>query len=215
MLTLFLRTIIVYSILIIAMRVMGKRQIGELEVSELVTTLMLSEIAIMPIENQDFPMIYAVIPIITLLAFEVFSSMILIKIPFLRNIVSARPNILIRDGQIIQKELRNNRISVEELMSELRLANCPDISSISYAILEKNGQMSIIQNQNKGDDGCCGIMHPIIIDGNLCKHNLTVSGKTKSWLKKEISALSCSLKEIYLFAVDDSGKTILIRKENK
>lgn len=197
------------------MRVMGKRQIGELEVSELVTTLMLSEIAIMPIENQNFPMIYAIIPIITLLAFEVFSSMILIKMPFFRNVVSARPNILIRDGQIIQKELRNNRISVEELMSELRSANCPDVSSVAYAILEKNGKMSIIPKKSSDESGANGIMHPIIIDGKLCKHNLTVSGKTKEWLSEELSALPCSIKKIFLFAVDDSGKTILLRKENK
>ncbi len=223
MLTIFIRTFIVYTALIIAMRIMGKRQIGELEVSELVTTFMLSEIATIPIENQDVPIIHAIIPIIILLFIEVFSSVILIKVPFLKNMVSARPSILIRNGQINQKELRNNRVSLEELMCELRSGQCTDPGEVAYAILEKNGKLTIVPKAKyspptandlgiKPQEG--GIIHLLIIDGRICENNLKSSGKNRSWLEKEIRKLPCPMKDIYLFGIDDAERITLVRKEN-
>lgn len=224
MTTIFLRTIIIYSILIIAMRTMGKRQIGELEVSELVTTLMLSEIATIPIENQKIPLMYAVIPIITLLFIEIFSSVILIKIPFLKNIVSARPSILIKHGKLDQKELQKNRISLDELMSELRVADCVDPTQVAYAILEKNGKLTVIPMASQKPPNATelelkvsdsGIMHSIIIDGVICKNNFSVSGKSDIWLQKQIKSFPCPINEIFFFGVDDTGKTVLIKKDGK
>ena len=222
MLTIFIRTFIVYTLLIIAMRIMGKRQIGELEVSELVTTFMLSEIATMPIENPDVPIIHAMIPIIVLLFIEVFSSVILIKVPLLKNVVSARPSILIKNGSIDQKELRNNRVSLEELMSELRSGQCTSISEVAYAILEKNGKLTIIPKAKysppTADDlGLqpqeSGITHLLIIDGRICKNNLKSSGRSRSWLEKEIKKLPCPMKNIYIFGVDDANRITLVKKE--
>lgn len=224
MVTIFIRTFIVYVILIVAMRIMGKRQIGELEISELVTTLMLSEIASMPIENQDFPVMYAVIPIITLLSVEVFSSIILIKVPKLKSVVSASPSILIRDGEIDQKELEKNRISPEELMCELRAQQCTDPSQVSYAILEKNGKLTIVLKAEYSQPTLaqlsvpsqeCGILHLLVINGKICRNNLKTSKKDLKWLKKALSELPCSMDNIYIFGVDDSGKTFLIRKDAK
>lgn len=203
------------------MRIMGKRQIGELEISELVTTLMLSEIATMPIENQDIPIIHAVIPIITLLAVEVFSSVILIKVPKLKTIVSARPSILIRNGEINQQELKNNRISLEELMCELRAGQCTDPTEVSYAILEKNGKLTIIPKSkysqptseqlgiNSSDRG---IIHLLVIDGNICDNNLKAYGKSKKWLLEELNKLPIKQEQIYMFGIDDSGEKLLVRK---
>lgn len=222
MLTIFIRTFIVYTLLIIAMRIMGKRQIGELEISELVTTFMLSEIATIPIENQDIPVIHAIIPIIILLFIEVFSSVILIKVPFLKNVVSARPSILIKNGRIDQKELKNNRISLEELMCELRSGQCTDPGEVAYAILEKNGKLTIIPKTKyspptANDLGIkpqeSGIIHLLIIDGKICENNLKSSGKSRDWLSKEINKLPCPMKEVYLFGVDDSDKITLVKKE--
>lgn len=222
MLTIFMRTFIVYTVLIIAMRIMGKRQIGELEVSELVTTFMLSEIATIPIENQDVPIIHAIIPIIILLFIEVFSSVILIKVPILKNIVSARPSILIRNGKINQKELRNNRVSLEELMCELRAGQYTDPSEIAYAILEKNGKLTIVPkakyNPPTADElGIkpqeSGIIHLLVIDGRICENNLKASGKSRDWLDNEIKRLPCPMKSIYLFGIDDAERITLVRKE--
>ncbi|MBQ8005128.1 MAG: DUF421 domain-containing protein [Clostridia bacterium] len=222
MITIFVRTLIVYRVLIIALRIMGKRQIGELEVSELVTTFMLSEIATTPIANPEIPIIHAIIPIVILLFIEVFSSVVLIKIPMLKSVVSARPSILIRNGKIDQKELRNNRISLEELMSELRSGQCTDPSQVAYAILEKNGKLSIVpmakhSPPSANDLGIkpqeSGICHLLIIDGKICKNNLKVSGKSRDWLDAEIKKLSCPLNSVYLFAIDDAKRITLIRKE--
>ena len=224
MLTVFMRTFIVYTTLIIAMRLMGKRQIGELEVSELVTTFMLSELATTPIQNLDIPVIHAVIPIVILLFIEVLTSVVLIKIPFLKSIVSARPSILIRDGKIDQKELKSNRISLEELMSELRSGQCTSISDVSYAILEKNGKLTIIPKAKSSpptadDLGIkpqeSGILHLLIIDGKICENNLKVSGKSRRWLEKEISKLPCPMKNIYFFGIDDAERITLVKKEDK
>lgn len=224
MITILIRTFIVYIILITAMRIMGKRQIGELEVSELVTTLMLSEIAAMPIENQDYPVMYAVIPIITLLFIEVFSSVILIKVPWLKSIVSARPSILIRNGVIQQQELRKNRISIEELMCELRAGQCIDPSQVSYAILEKNGKLTIIPKSENSQPTLSqlgigaadhGIIHPLVIDGQICQNNLNTSGKSREWLELELASTNIPRSEIYMFGVDDCGKTMIIRREPK
>ncbi len=224
MTTIFIRTFMVYAILITAMRIMGKRQIGELEVSELVTTLMLSEIASMPIENQQFPVMYAVIPIITLLFVEVFSSVILIKVPLLKNLVSAKPSILIRNGKIDQKELKKTRVSLEELMSELRAGNCIDPTNVSYAILEKNGKLTVIPMASETPPTSSelgvkaqesGMMHSLIIDGVICENNLKTSGKSERWFKNQMDEFPCPINEIYFFGADDGGKTVLIRKEKK
>lgn len=224
MLTVFMRTFIVYTTLIIAMRLMGKRQIGELEVSELVTTFMLSELATTSIENQDVPVVHAVIPIIILLFIEVLSSVVLIKLPIFKSVVSARPSILIKDGKIDQKELKNNRISLEELMSEMRSGQCTNISDVSYAILEKNGKLTIIPKAKycppTADDlGIkpqeSGILHLLIIDGKICENNLKVSGKSREWLDKEIKKLPCPMKNIFYLGIDDAERITLVKKEGK
>ncbi len=224
MLTIFLRTVIIYTVLIISMRLMGKRQIGELEVSDLVTTLMVSEIAVTPIENTDLPVLYAVIPIITLLSIEVISSVALIKIPALKSILSARPAILIRAGKIDQKELQKNRISLEELMCELRGANCTNPTQVEYAILEKNGKLTVIPKARFSPPTAdmfdmepqeSGMLHLLVIDGKICPNNLEKSGKSRAWLDKKLKELKKPMESIYLLGVDDSDQLLYIRKDSK
>ena len=128
MATLLIRTVIIYIFLISIMRLMGKRQLGELEVSELVSTILLSDIASLPITDQAIPLMYAVIPIITITAFEVSMSLLLAKTRFFKNILSARPAALIQKGRIDKKEMMKNRISIDELLSELRQQGISDIS---------------------------------------------------------------------------------------
>ena len=144
MLTILIRTLIVYVILICIMRLMGKRQIGELEITDLVTTLLISEIAALPITNQDIPLAHAIIPMILLLALEVTSSVILIRLPKLKNLVSARPTMLIKHGTLNQSALREMRMSIDELISEARQQGYTSLEQIDYAILEKDGKMTIL-----------------------------------------------------------------------
>ena len=126
------------------MRLMGKRQIGELEVTDLVATLLLSEIASLPITDPNIPVLHAIIPMIVLLSLEVFSSYILIRVPKLKNFLSAAPTILIKNGILDQNALVATRLSIEELMSEIRQQGFGSFDCVWYAILEKDGKLTIL-----------------------------------------------------------------------
>ena len=145
MLTVLIRTIIIYISLIAVMRLMGKRQLGELEISDLVTTFLISEIASLPITDTGIPLSHAIIPIIVLLSLEVTISTLLSKFPKIKFIFSARPSTVIKDGNICKKALADSRLSFDELFSQLRQQGCDDISQIKYAILEQNGNITVIQ----------------------------------------------------------------------
>ena len=222
MITIFIRTIIIYLILIITMRIMGKRQIGELELSELVTTLLLSEIATLPITERDIPILFAVIPIITLLSLEVIISVILIKCPSLKNLMSPRPNIIIEKGKLNQKELTRLRISTDELMCELRRSGYTDLSDIYYAIAEGNGKLSIIPKAESSPPKASqlglnvtenGIFHIVISDGKLNRHGLTASGLSDAELNILIDKSGHNVSDIFLLLSDDSGNINIIPKE--
>ena len=223
MLTIFLRTVMIYLILIIALRIMGKRQIGELEISELITTLMLSELATLPIANQEIPLLYAVIPIILLLTFEVCNSMILIKIPKIKNIVSAKPSVLIRRGELNQRELSHIRMSIDELIGELRRQGISSPADVDYAILEQNGKLTVIERADARpltaqalglsvEDN--GLSHIIIADGYVNRLNLSMTGHDEEWLSLALREQKCSLHEVFLLMVDDADQIFLVRKEN-
>ena len=220
----FIRTLLIYTLLILALRLTGKRQIGQLEITDFVTTLLLSEIATLPIENPDMPIVNALIPIITLVTFEIVSSTILCRTPKLKNIFSARPGFLIKNGVIDQRELTKNRISPDELMSELRQHNVSDLSEVAYAILEQDGKMTVIQksefrpvtvndlNINVENDE---LSHIMISNGVINKHGLTVMKKDEKWIKSQVRAKGCRPKDVYLMTLNDSGKVNIIIKEGK
>ena len=224
MVTILLRTFIIYTILVVAMRIMGKRQIGELEISDLVTTLLISEIASLPIENRNIPISFAIIPIITIVTIEVATSVILMKFPNLKSIISTRPSTLIKNGIIDQNELKKVRISAEELVGELRQQGAETMDEINYAILEQNGKITVIRKAGaspltpndldvKVQER--GIMHILISNGYINNHNLNALGKDRKWLTNEVSKEKCSLSDIFLYMMDDSGKSFCIKKEGK
>ncbi len=222
MITIFIRTLIIYAVLIGVIRIMGKRQVGELEVSDLVTSLLLSELAITPIENHDIPIIHAVIPITALLCVEVVISMLMIKNTRIKNLFEGKPSILIKNGVLSQKELKKNRLSLDELLSELRQKDIADIADVEYAILEHNGKLSAIckesvQPPTKAELNIsapdAGLAHPVIIDGKINESELTLSGKDRSWIVSQAKAHSCKLENIFLLTVNDAGTINLIKKE--
>lgn len=222
MLTILLRTVIIYIILISAMRIMGKRQIGELEVSDLVTTLLLSEIATLPIENQEIPVMYAVIPIITLLTIEVISSVISFKSPKIRGFLNAKPSILISQGKINQRELRNSRIAIDELISEIRLNGISDIKEVEYAILESSGKLTVIPkiefSQPKMQDlkikaEETGLAHIIISNGTVNDYNLNYLGKSRTWLDSVLKKQNTVANDVFLMTANDKSETNIIKKE--
>ena len=223
MTNILLRTIIVYVFLLIIMRLMGKRQLGELEVSELVSTLLLSDIAALPITDQKIPLIHALIPIIVITTFEITLSVVLTKIPRLKNIVSSRPSTLIKKGVIDRKEMVRNRISIDELFSELRQKDISDLSEVEYAILEQNGKLTVIKKKEyepicAKDLGIikdeAGIVHIIIADGQIDKHGLKALKKDSQWLNNYLKSKKLSLKDIYIMTMDDSNKITIIKRSD-
>lgn len=222
MLTILLRTVIIYIILISTMRIMGKRQIGELEVSDLVTTLLLSEIATLPIENQEIPVMYAVIPIITLLTIEVISSVISFKSPKIRGFLNAKPSILISQGKINQRELQNSRIAIDELISEIRLNGISDIKKVQYAILESSGKLTVIPkiqfSQPKMQDlkvkaEETGLAHIIISNGTVNDYNLNYLGKSRTWLDSVLKKHNTVANDVFLMTANDKSETNIVKKE--
>ena len=224
MLTILLRTVIVYAALVGTMRLMGKRQLGELEISELVTTLLISEIATLPLGDPNIPIIYAVIPLVTILAIEVALSMILLKCPRLKNLASARPSILIRHGKPDQKEMLRIRISIDELISEVRQSGLGSLSDVDYAILEQNGKISIIPKRNaqppSADDLGLhlpenGIVHVLIEDGVINRYNMRLLGVSEDWLSERLAERGALAREIFFLGMDDGQTLYWIGKEQK
>ena len=222
MVTILFRTLIIYVCLIATLRFMGKRQLGELEVSELVTTLLLSEIASLPVTNQDIPISYALIPIFTLVALEVSLSALLLKCPWLKKILSTRPTFLIDRGRLDAKMLRSVRISVDELMSQLRQKDVFDLDEVEYAILEPNGQISIVPKATARTVTTSdmnlhpkehGMMHLIVADGIINQRNLACIGKDEAWVKKTLRKNGHQLNEILLMTADDALTVRIVSKQ--
>ena len=223
MVTIFIRTLIIYLFLIISMRLMGKRQIGELEVSELITTLLLSEIASLPITDTSIPISHSIVPIITLVTFEVVSSYLLVRFPRLKNIISTRPSVLIDKGVLKRKNMIEARISADELMTELRQKGVCSISEVQYAILEQNGKITVIQKaaqrtptvaQLKIKATESGISYIVICEGKLNKKGMRSVSLDKKMIMNRLKNAKVELGDVYIMTVDDAGNEEIIRKEN-
>lgn len=222
MTTLLFRTFIIYILLVIAMRLMGKRQIGELEISDLVTTFLISELASLPITDNNVPLSHAVIPIFTLVTFEVLSSALLAAFPRLKNILSARPSTLIRDGKFCAGAMKQARLSADELISELRQKDITDLSEVRYAILEQNGKISVIPKarfrpptaeQLKIEVSDEGLFHIIIDKGIFNAHNIRELNMSKQQVMDILSKKHLSPKDVYLMMIGDAGDVQILRKD--
>lgn len=218
MLTILIRVFLIYTILLTTMRVMGKRQIGEMQVSELVTTILLSELAAQPIADDRIPLVFAVIPIGALISIEVILSFAVTRVPFLKPIFDGKPNILISRGKLRPNELLKVRMSLEELLSQLRVAGIADIADVEYAILEHNGQLSVIQKKRVQPPSAydlnqtiteSGIAHAVVVDSKISDFDLALIKKDRKWLTDRLKKLNAELCDVLLFTVDDAGKEAL------
>jgi len=221
MLTIFIRLILIYLLLVGTMRIMGKRQIGELQLSELITTILLSELAAQPIADDQIPLAFAVIPIAALISIEVIISFAVTKIPAIKPIFVGNPSILINHGTLDFAEISRVRISMEELLSEIRLTGIGDIEDVDYAILEQNGRLSVIPKRMQAPPTSSelrlklsepGIAHAVIVDSIVSKFDLSLINRDEKWLKKRLAHHKVSLSDVFLFTVDDAGKEHLILK---
>ena len=207
MVSIVMRTLIVYVLLAFSLRIMGKRQLGELDVSELVSTLLVSEIASIPIDDPDIPLMNAIIPILFILSVEVIISTLKNKSERLKRTIEGKPEYIIYKGRLLQGSLKKNRISVNELLSELRAQGVGDMTDVYYAALEQNGALSVI----KQDDG--PLAHAVVIDGNVLIENLRSLGLNEEWLTKQLKSNKVKKDEVFLMTVTDEKQINIIRKE--
>ena len=179
MLVVFIRTAILYTLVVAVMRIMGKRQIGELQPYEFVITIMISDLASLPMQDTRFPLLLGVIPIITLLFMKTMLSQIQLKSQYARKIVDGEPCILICKGKINYEVIKKQQIHIDELLEELRLAGYFDLDEIQYAILENNGQLSFLPASSRSSSS------------NASSGN----SNAKSSSKENVNNLNCSSSE--------------------
>ena len=207
MASIVIRTLIIYILLTFSLRIMGKRQLGELNVSDLVSTLLISEIAAIPIADPDIPLLNAVIPLFFILSLEIILSTIKNKSEKLKNSFEGKPTYIIYKGRLLQKELVKNRISINELLSELRYQGIGNISGVEYAIIEQNGSLSVIE-KSKND-----MAHPLIIDGEIIKDTLDMMKVNEKWVDDKLKETKNKKADIFLMTVSDDDKIDIIKKE--
>ena len=217
---LFFRTLLTVSLLFLVLRLLGKRQIGELEISELATTLLLSELAALPIENPDVPLAFAAIPILTIATLEVIISHLKNKLESLKGVFESKPVYLIERGEIRQDALLKTRISVNELISECRLQGVGDLSDIDFAILEQNGQLAILLKSEKQpltSDSASGkesvTMHPVVMDGKTDPESLRLLGIDEGRIKGICRRNHVAISDVFLLTLAENGAYRLIKKE--
>ena len=224
MTTAFFRTVILYFILMVGLRLMGKRQIGELEPSELVLTLIISDLAAVPMQDFGIPLVNGLFPIITLLCLSMLLSFFSLKSIRFRSLVCGHPTVIIRDGKILQQNMARNRFTVDELFEQLRTQGHSDLSSIKYAILETSGQISVLpytkdspltpQTMNQQVQDNVTLPALLINDGHIMSHNLTASGYDHSWLQNQLKTRRLtSPRQVFLMTVDEAGSVVCVAKE--
>jgi uncharacterized membrane protein YcaP (DUF421 family) len=222
MLTTIIRVVILYLFVSAAIRIMGKRNIGELQPTELVITLLLSEFASIPIEDNSVPLINSLIPVMILISLEIINSVISMKSTKFRNISDGNALLIIKDGKLDQKQLKKLRFSVDDVLSALRQKDVFDINEVAYAIIETNGTLSVLlkpqfQNATKQDVKVKtkndGYTCPVIIDGVVLKKNLEVLEINKEDIEKILEKKKVHKQEIFLMNIDKNKNAEIILKE--
>lgn len=224
MLIVAIRTLILYILVILALRLMGKREIGQLQPFDLVVILMISDFAVIPSEDIGIPLLAGVIPILVLVLMSNLLSYVELKSERARGILNGVPSILIERGRIIEKELIRNCLPLTDLMEELRLKSVPSIADVEFAVLETNGQISILPKSQKRpatpedlklQTGYEGLPSILIMDGKIKYTNLTHAGKDIHWLEKELKKNKLQgAHEVLIASLDSSGQ-LFIQEKNK
>lgn len=189
------------------MKIMGKREIGELDISELVSALLISEVAAIPIDDPDLPLLNAIIPIIFILSLEILLSYGKTKFNVLKKIMEGSPVYLVYKGEIRQVALGENRLTVNELLSEMRVQGIGDISEVEYAMLEQSGKISFIQKKT------AVMAHSVIIDGEINEEEIRAAHITNEEVNAQLIKGGISQGDVFLMTVNDEKDTNIILRE--
>ena len=218
----YIRTIILYLVLIFCIRLMGKRQIGQMEPSEFVVTMLVANLASIPMQDEGLPLYGGLIPMLTVLGMELVLSGAMLRSIRLRKFLCGKPVILIENGRILQKNLRATRVTLDELTGHLREKDVLDIRSVQYAILETNGNLSVFPFPAEVPPSAkdAGI-HPkdrflpvtVISDGQLLRQNLQYAAKDENWVHKTLGQYRASIAGTWLLTVDEGDHVVWLGKE--
>ena len=218
----YIRTIILYLVLFFCIRLMGKRQIGQMEPSEFVVTMLVANLAAIPMQDEGLPLYGGLIPMLTVLGMELVLSGAMLRSIRLRKFLCGKPVILIENGRILQKNLRATRVTLDELTGHLREKDVLDIRSVQYAILETNGNLSVFPFPSEVPASAkeAGI-HPkdrflpvtVISDGQLLRQNLQYAARDESWVHQVLGEYRASIAGTWLLTVDKAGHVVWLGKE--
>ena len=218
----YTRTVILYLTMILVIRLLGKRQIGQMEPSEFVVTMMIANLATIPMEDDGIALFAGLVPICVILGAELVLSWLNLKSSRIRRLLCGKPVILIENGTILQQNLRKTRITLDELTGHLREKDVLDIRSVQYAILETNGNLSVFPypKEKPASARDAGIQVrqqflpvTIISDGELLEQNLAVAKKDKGWVAQVLKAHQADLHDTWLLTVDKANHVTFLRKE--
>lgn len=219
-----LRTVLLYGLLIFIVRLMGKRQVAEMEPAEFVVTMLLANLAAVPMQDSGLPLLSGVVPMFTVLSLELILAVLSMKLLPLRRLLCGVPTLLIREGEIDQKALAAARVSLDELEQKLREKDVFDYAQVAYAILETDGELTVMrkagqQGLTRGDLGLPeepqGLYYDLISDGVVLGPNLRLAGLDREWLRQTLRDRGLRVRDVFLLAADRQGSLRLVRRETK
>ena len=220
----FVRSIILYILVLLVMRLMGKREIGQLQPFELAISIMIADLASIPMTDIGIPIFNGIIPMLGLLTMHLIISVINLKSMKAREIICGKPSILIYRGKINEEILKKERFTINELEERLRAQNISNLGDVEYAILETSGQITVIEKPNKRttipeDFGIMpdyeGIPYDLVIDGKIMNENLKAIGKNYVWLKKEVNKFNINPEDALVVTFDGKGQIFCQEKMKK
>lgn len=217
-----IRTVILYVFIILSIRLMGKRQISDMQPSELVATLVISDIASLPMQNTSQPLLSGVVPVLVLVALEITVSTLMLKFRPFRKLVCGSPVVVIDDGKIMQSQMKRLRLTIEDLCAQLRQQNIFSIDDVQYCIVETNGTVSVLEKpeKRKPDSQDLGVKTDdsklealVISDGILIDEAMPLCRKNKKDVDNILKENNTDISEVFILTLDAKGKYSLIKKE--
>ena len=222
MLIAIIRTLILYVFIIIAIRLMGKRQISDMQPSELVVTMVISDIASLPMQNTSQPLLSGVIPVTILVALEITTSVLMLKSRGFRRLVCGNPVVVIENGRLLQKQLRSLRMTTEDLFAQLRQQNIFSLDEVQYCVIETNGMVSVLEKPEHRVPDASDWKLPmdsegpeavVVSDGKLSNEGLRLCQSDEGQVAKILKENNTSVGEVFLMTLTDAGNYQIIKKE--
>ena len=219
--TIFIRTIIIYILVLIAIRLMGKREIGQLQPYELVVTIMIADVASLPMQNVSIPLFQGIVPILGLLFAQILASILSFHSKIINKYISGKPTILVAKGKILEDNLKKQKYSLETLLEQIRVCGYQSLLELDYVVLETSGQISVVPKAKEKavtvkdlniKPEYNGYTRTIIMDGVIIYSNLKELGYDEKWLQKQLEKNQSNVKKTLLLTVDELGNVYCQKK---